>query len=152
MALIHRSEDNNFLTFSDDFLYSSHCQSTSFCSSSLSGLVTSGSFSQNIATYLVNPRSLCVPFLSDASGISNIAVILASSGSIPLAEILWPRQRCQFLKIKCRWNANSVSQPASSSIDNLNSIHMLQLLAHIRLSSFQLEWQPVFIWLLSCVE
>ena len=29
---------------------------------------------------------------------------------------------------------------------------MLQLLAHIRLSSFQLVWQPIFIWLLSCVN
>ena len=29
---------------------------------------------------------------------------------------------------------------------------MLQLLAHIRTSSFQLDWQPIFIWLLSYVN
>ena len=29
---------------------------------------------------------------------------------------------------------------------------MLQLLAHIRPSSFQLDWQPIFIWLLSYVN
>ena len=29
---------------------------------------------------------------------------------------------------------------------------MLQFLAHIRPSSFQLDWQPIFIWFLSCIN